>query len=74
MKCEVNSNSTHGILISKEISYKSFKEVCGMEKKKVNLGFNYDPSLLDIENNTMWHYPLQEYFHDKVKRISIEKI
>ena len=39
MRCQVTSNKTHGILISKEISYKSFKEICSGEKKKVNLGY-----------------------------------
>ena len=39
MKCEVTSNTTHDLLISKEISYKSYKEICSGEPKKVNLGF-----------------------------------
>ena len=34
-----NSNTTHDVLISKKISYKSYKEICSGEKKKVNLGY-----------------------------------
>ena len=57
MKCEVTSNTTHNGLISKEISYKSFKEICSGEPKKVNLGFNYDEKFFKVENNTMVHIP-----------------
>ena len=39
MKCQVTSRTTHDVLISKKISYKSFKEICSGEKKKVNLGY-----------------------------------
>ena len=39
MKCEVTSNTTHGILISQEIGYNSYKEICRGERKKVNLGY-----------------------------------
>ena len=57
MKCEVTSNTTHDVLISKEISYKSYKEICSGEPKKVNLGFNNDPGILKLENNTLTTYP-----------------
>ena len=38
MKCEVNSNTAHNVLISKEISYNNYKEICSGEPKKVKLG------------------------------------
>ena len=57
MKCEVTSNTTHGVLISKDISFKSYKEICSGEKKKVNLGFNNDHLMLKVENNTLMPYP-----------------
>ena len=38
-----------------------------MEKKKVNLGFNHDIRVLNVENNTLQHYPLQSYHHDQVQ-------
>ena len=52
MKCEVNSRTTHDVLISKEISYRSFKEICRGDKKKVNLGFNTDWYFL-MNNDSM---------------------
>ena len=52
MRCQVTSNKTHGILISKEISYKSYKEICSGEPKKVNLGFNNDPALMVVDTTT----------------------
>ena len=64
MKCVVTSRTTHHVLISTEISYKSFKEICTGEPKKVNLGYNNDYDMLDpkksilkVENNTLFHYP-----------------
>ena len=55
MKCEVTSNTTHDVLISKEISYKNYKEICSEDPKKVNLGWNFDPNILEVENNKLVH-------------------
>ena len=64
MKCQITSRTTHNVLISKEISYKSYKEICSGEPKKVNLGYNNDYnmqkpeiSLMKVENNTLMPYP-----------------
>ena len=57
MKCEVTSNTTHDLLISKEISYKSYKEICSGEPKKVNLGFWGNDQWFNVENNTLVHIP-----------------
>ena len=57
MKCQVTSNTSHDVLISKEIGYQSFKELCSGEKKKVNLGFA--TSLITrgkAGNNKLYHY------------------
>ena len=62
MKCEVTSNTTHDVLISKEISYKSYKEICSGEPKKVNLGYNNDFNILKVENNTLMPYPSIETY------------
>ena len=64
MRCQVTSNKTHGILISKEISYKSYKEICSGEPKKVNLGYNFE-WWFQVENNSMVHIPreLEYYIH-----------
>ena len=55
MKCGVNSDTTHDVLISKEISYKSYKEICIGEPKKVNIG-NWGWGL-KVENNSLVHAP-----------------
>ena len=67
MKCQATSNTTHSVLISKEISYKSFKEVCGMEKKKVNLGFNLISGAFEIANNSLVPIPkiLENFIYGK---------
>ena len=61
MKCEVNSETTHEVLISKETSYKSYNEICRGEPKEVNLGYNYEymagTRVLKVENNTLMHEP-----------------
>ena len=57
MKCQVTSKSTHRVLISKEIEYKSYKDICSGEPKKVNLGYNNDYNLFKVENNTLMPYP-----------------
>ena len=70
MKCEVNSGRTHDVLISKEISYKSFKEICSGEKTKVNLGFNNDPNWMFVENNTLMEIPKQTFKYGERASVS----
>ena len=74
MKCQVNSNTTHGVLISKEISYKSYKEICSGEKKKVNLGYNNVDNMLKVENNSLVPIPktLKDYIHGIYASMSYE--
>ena len=57
MKCQVNSNVTHAVMISKDkdISFKSYKEICSGEKKKVNLGHWGNWGGFKVENNSMVH-------------------
>ena len=64
MRCQVTSNKTHGILISKEISYRSYKEICSGEKTKVNLGYARTSM---VEKNSLVHAPraLDHYIHGK---------
>ena len=67
MRCEVTSNTSHDVLISKEISYKSYKEICSGEKKKVNLAYwgNWDG--FKVENNSLVDIPrdLDQHIHGK---------
>ena len=53
MKCQATSNTTHSVLISKEISYKSYKEICSGETKKVNLGYYGNSRSFKVENNSL---------------------
>ena len=57
MKCQVTSNTTHDVLISKEITYKSYKEICSGEPKKVNLGYLGNDQWFKVENNKLLPYP-----------------
>ena len=62
MKCQVTSDTTHSVLISKEIGYKSYKEICSGEPKKVNLGYwgNEEADgayVFKVENNSLVHSP-----------------
>ena len=71
MKCQVTSSKTHDVLISKEIIYKSYKEICGGEPKKVNLGYNYDDTMLKVENNTLiFDPPLGTYLYGERSYLS----
>ena len=53
MKCEVTSHTTHDVLISKEVSWKSYKEICLGEPKEVNLGFWGNWFHMKVENNSL---------------------
>ena len=58
MKCEVTSHTTHEVLISKEVSWKTYKEICNGEPRKVNLGYVINPfRFFKIENNSLVHIP-----------------
>ena len=58
MKCEATSDKTHHVLIGQEIGYKSYKEICSGEPKKVNLGYNMDKKTLEVENNSLVQLPI----------------
>ena len=62
MKCEVTSMETHRVLISKEISWNSYKEICSGEPRKVNLGYN---QWWLVFNNSLIHLPrkVEHYFY-----------
>ena len=60
MKCQVTSNTTHEVLLSKKISSKIYKETCIGEIKKVNLGFGYKWL---VEDNSLVHSPREVKDH-----------
>ena len=67
MACEATSNTIHDVLLSKEIPYKSFKEICSGEPKKVNLGNWGNWWNFKVENNSLVHIPRtpRKYIHGK---------
>ena len=57
MKCQVTSDTTRKVMISREVKVASYKEICGGEKKRVHLGYNNDPTILTVENNKLIEEP-----------------
>ena len=47
------------------MSYKSYKEICSGEKKKVNLGYWGNWDFFKVENNSLVHIPrmLESYIY-----------
>ena len=74
MKCQVTSDTTYSVLISKEISYKSYKEICSGEPKKLNLGYNFEKNGFVVENNSLAHIPtrtLDDYIPGKYSNMAM---
>ena len=66
MKCELNSNTTHDVMISKEIrAPNSFEDVCRGEPRTVNIGYNNDPLFMTVENNSLTSTPTQSFMKGK---------
>ena len=57
MKCQVASDTTRKVMISREVKVASYKEICGGEKIRVHLGFNNDHSIMKVENNKLLQVP-----------------
>ena len=57
MKCQVTSDTTRKVMISREVKVASYKETCGGEKTKVHLGYNNYRDLMKVENNKLLQYP-----------------
>ena len=57
MKCQVTSDTTRKVMISREVKVASYKEICGGEKVRVHLGYNSDPAIMEVENNKLLKRP-----------------
>ena len=60
MKCQVTSDTTRKVMISREVKVASYKEICGGEKVRVHLGYNGEPGYgdsMEVENNTLLQEP-----------------
>ena len=53
MKCQVTSDTTRKVMISREVKVPSYKEICGGEKIRVHLGYNNDPGVMKVEDNKL---------------------
>ena len=53
MKCQVTSDTTRKVMISREVKVPSYKEICGGEKIRVHLGYNNHRSLMTVEDNKL---------------------
>ena len=53
MKCQVTSDTTRTMMISREVKVASYKEICGGEKIMVHLGYNNDEYFMKVENNEL---------------------
>ena len=71
MKCQVTSNTTHDVLISREIIHKSYKEICSGKPKKVNLGFVNNERMI-VENSTLMEIPKQDFIFGKWSQMSLD--
>ena len=57
LKCQVTSDTTHKVMISREMKVASYKEICGEEKIKVYIGYNNQRNILKVEDNKIQKYP-----------------
>ena len=57
MKCQVTSDTTRKVMISREVKVPSYKEICGGEKIRVHLGYNNDKNILKVEDNKLLQDP-----------------
>ena len=70
MKCQVTSDTTRKVMISREVKVPSYKEICGGEKIRVHLGYNYAPKFMTVENNTLLQIPQKRALPGEISIIS----
>ena len=60
MKCQVTSELTRKVMISRETKVPSYKEICGGEKTRVYIGYNNDPFYeMTVKDNQLLRDPSQ---------------
>ena len=70
MKCQVASDTTRKVMISREVKVASYKEICGGEKIRVHLGYNNDAWVMMVENNKLLQYPEKRDLKGEFSKIS----
>ena len=59
MKCQVTSQNTRKVMISRDVKVASYKEICGGEKKRVNIGYRNERDWFKISDNSLLRDPPQ---------------
>ena len=57
MKCQVTSDTTRKVMISREVKVASYKEICGGEKVRVHFGYNNEQGIMEVEDNKLLQDP-----------------
>ena len=70
MKCQVTSDTTRKVMISREVKVANYKEICGGEKMRVYLGYNNYKGEFEVENNKLLQNNKRNY---KGERSSISR-
>ena len=68
MKCQVTSDTTRKVMISREEKVASYKEICGEEKIRVHLGYNNEPKVMKVEGNTLLQDPPERGDRSEISR------
>ena len=70
MKCQVTSDITRKVMISREEKVASYKDICGEEKIVVHLGYNNDPLIQIVENDKLLQIPLKRELYGEGSGLS----
>ena len=70
MKCQVTSDTTRKVLISREVNVASYKEICSGEMIRVHLGYNNDQGIMKVVNKKLLQYPPKRALHGENSLIS----
>ena len=71
MKCQVTSSITRRVMISREVEVASYKDVCGGEKRRVNIGYANIWNIMKVENNELQDYPAWTMYRAAIKIVEI---
>ena len=72
MKCQVTSDTTRKVMISREVKVPSYKEICGGEKIRVHLGYNNDEKYMEVKDNKLLQIPSNRELKGDFSTISKE--
>ena len=70
MKCQVTSDTTRKVMISREVKVPSYKAICGGEKIRVHIGYNRDPNFMTVEDDKLLQVPPKRTVKGELSAIS----